>query len=434
MPSDTVKQRAIEALRTLPDDATLEDAIERLCLIAKIDEGLRQADVGQLPSGSGMLSTMTTLLCSILLLVGAWSGSEAHGITMARSTVPLSEGNVLGAAFYEEKGLFVVQQSVLSTEDNGLVIRFHRQLSSWSLANRAEIRKRAFDKAPKGKSPYPCGRVATSTTLHRVLICSAESRLEVIDPDSLNTVGAIALADDDIIRDFTIDDEHARVFVLSSPGDLRAIRLASYSLLNGGKQDEAIVPTITSMPMTMSVERGPRPGQLAVAVNVINHSRHAGIVFACAAESRLACAEVARVDEISQMSVWRRQLLIASGTFADDKRDCLSVVDLDNGSVARGYCSPSTGVHYAVATVQDKYVVGFTGVSKHHWFSEENTSVASTFSVWHGGIQQVAAVAKDPRDYGAFQRDMRAVGSSSEPVFMAYQRVSNTLFVYSITD
>ena len=48
MSSETVKQRAIEALRTLPDDATFEDAIERLCLIAKIDEGLRQADAGQL--------------------------------------------------------------------------------------------------------------------------------------------------------------------------------------------------------------------------------------------------------------------------------------------------------------------------------------------------------------------------------------------------
>ena len=48
VPSESVKQRAIEALRTLPDDATFEDAIERLCLIAKIDEGLRQADAGQL--------------------------------------------------------------------------------------------------------------------------------------------------------------------------------------------------------------------------------------------------------------------------------------------------------------------------------------------------------------------------------------------------
>ena len=48
MPSETVKQRAIHALETLPEDATIDDAIERLCLIAKIEEGLTQAETGQL--------------------------------------------------------------------------------------------------------------------------------------------------------------------------------------------------------------------------------------------------------------------------------------------------------------------------------------------------------------------------------------------------
>ena len=42
----TLKQRAIEAIRTLPEDATLEDAIERLCFIAKVEEGLRQSEDG----------------------------------------------------------------------------------------------------------------------------------------------------------------------------------------------------------------------------------------------------------------------------------------------------------------------------------------------------------------------------------------------------
>lgn len=44
------KARAIEALRALPEHATIEDAIERLCFIAKIEEGLRQSDARQLVS------------------------------------------------------------------------------------------------------------------------------------------------------------------------------------------------------------------------------------------------------------------------------------------------------------------------------------------------------------------------------------------------
>lgn len=47
MAAETQKQRMIEALQALPDDATLEDAIERLCFIAKVEAGLRQSDAGQ---------------------------------------------------------------------------------------------------------------------------------------------------------------------------------------------------------------------------------------------------------------------------------------------------------------------------------------------------------------------------------------------------
>ena len=41
MPTETDKQRAIEAIRALPEGATIDDAIERLCFIAKVEELLR---------------------------------------------------------------------------------------------------------------------------------------------------------------------------------------------------------------------------------------------------------------------------------------------------------------------------------------------------------------------------------------------------------
>ena len=34
-------------LQDLPDDASLEDAMERLVLLAKIERGIQQADAGQ---------------------------------------------------------------------------------------------------------------------------------------------------------------------------------------------------------------------------------------------------------------------------------------------------------------------------------------------------------------------------------------------------
>ena len=44
MATETVKQKILQVVERLPDTATLEDAIERLCFLAKVEEGLRQSD------------------------------------------------------------------------------------------------------------------------------------------------------------------------------------------------------------------------------------------------------------------------------------------------------------------------------------------------------------------------------------------------------
>jgi predicted transcriptional regulator len=47
MGAQTAKQKILEAVERLPDDATLEDAIEQLCFLSKVEEGLRQSEVGE---------------------------------------------------------------------------------------------------------------------------------------------------------------------------------------------------------------------------------------------------------------------------------------------------------------------------------------------------------------------------------------------------
>lgn len=43
----TTKQKVIKAVQSLPEDASYEDAMERLLFLAKIEKGLQQADAGQ---------------------------------------------------------------------------------------------------------------------------------------------------------------------------------------------------------------------------------------------------------------------------------------------------------------------------------------------------------------------------------------------------
>ncbi len=47
METPTPKQKILQAVEHLPDNATLEDAIERLCFLAKVEEGMRQSAAGE---------------------------------------------------------------------------------------------------------------------------------------------------------------------------------------------------------------------------------------------------------------------------------------------------------------------------------------------------------------------------------------------------
>ena len=43
----TTKEKVLEAVNGLPDDASVEDAMERLLFLSKIERGIQQADAGQ---------------------------------------------------------------------------------------------------------------------------------------------------------------------------------------------------------------------------------------------------------------------------------------------------------------------------------------------------------------------------------------------------
>jgi predicted transcriptional regulator len=43
----TTKEQILHAISALPDEASIEDAMERLYLLYKVERGLAQADAGQ---------------------------------------------------------------------------------------------------------------------------------------------------------------------------------------------------------------------------------------------------------------------------------------------------------------------------------------------------------------------------------------------------
>jgi hypothetical protein len=377
---------------------------------------------------------------------------EGQSMKVSGSSVQLPDGYVTGATFYEDKGMFFVQQFARSTENDGLGNRFHRLLSSWNIESHSLITKRVTDEIPGDASIDHCGRVQISKTSHRVYVCSAESHLEIMDPDSLEAVGIMAQIDDQIITDFAVDDLNGRVLVLSVRKD-GTTHLASYSLRNGEKQQEVVLPTRGTSSrgearndlITVS-----RTGQIGIYLDgQRGFIKSTPGIYMCKDTPDLSCVKAsddARTSWIPEMSFLGQDILVASSKLADNRWDCISSVapgykysimrPLAFGASSK-YCSP-TGVHYAVGVVEDKYVVGFTGVEYIPIYSETDKCVSSSFSVWRAGTSKVAAVVKDSTGCqsasGLLQASNRIVASKTEPLFITYNLFSNILYVYSIED
>jgi predicted transcriptional regulator len=47
MPRASAKEKALAAIRELPEDSTIEDVIERLAFVQAVEEGFRQSEAGQ---------------------------------------------------------------------------------------------------------------------------------------------------------------------------------------------------------------------------------------------------------------------------------------------------------------------------------------------------------------------------------------------------
>jgi len=55
----TAKEKVLKAVQDLPDSASIEDAMERLLFLAKVEKGLRQADSDRTLSHEQVKERMT---------------------------------------------------------------------------------------------------------------------------------------------------------------------------------------------------------------------------------------------------------------------------------------------------------------------------------------------------------------------------------------
>lgn len=108
-----------------------------------------------------------------------------------------------------------------------------------------------MERDPADIKRYPCGRVEVSVKLNRILLCSLETYLEAIDPDSLEATGKIGFRAAQYIYDFVVDDVRGQVAVLALESG--SIRLRIYSLPDGANLQQLAFPAVSIRGMKLAL-------------------------------------------------------------------------------------------------------------------------------------------------------------------------------------
>lgn len=372
----------------------------------------------------------------LILLCAAACAPAEQKINLKSQNVLLPSGDVIGVAFEEPDDEFVVQQIVVSTENNGLIIRLSRFISSWSISTLSNLAERDFGLTAQGASSYPCGRVASVAKRHWVVLCSAESFLEALDVKTLATAQMFGYRAGQYIYDFVIDEQRDKVFVVSLRED-QSTRLTSYSLSNGSLQEEATV-TVPKDTESFKLALEAQSGQVILAATYLKGcwAGERSRVYVCGSASLFSCVDRDDIEPISQMDQLGRQqlLFVMRRNAATDKTDCINSINLTTKLVVREYCAPSTGVRYALGIVSGKFIVGFTGTDKLRVLQEARVAVQNSFVIWRVEDRQAAATVSDPSVYLPFQSSVRVVASRTIPAFLTFSQGSSTMYLHTISD
>jgi len=340
------------------------------------------------------------------------------------SKIVFPTGQVIGAALSES--LIFVQESVFHPD--GPIIHVSRRVLAWNLTTNSVMKEKTLGTGDSVLVGNDCATVEAIDAGRHIMVCENYETLVILDGQTLDPVSRVHC--DGRIYDFAVDESSKRVLLASSSGS-QIQYLTVFDVASGKKLSETKISSGAVDQELVVVDS--RTKRVAVAQSHLDHSGYKTKVYGCEYTSALTCSQVAALGQVSQISIWGTDVFLASGLYADDRRVCLTSVNLNTHAVGHQYCS-QTGVHYGVAVIDGKYVIAFTGVAKNLAWKEIVKPVSNSVAVWRYENGTVAAQAVQDGGDAHFQPGARIASSKSSPRFLLYGQTSNVAYVYSINE
>ncbi|MGB7728820.1 MAG: hypothetical protein WBL50_12370 [Candidatus Acidiferrum sp.] len=164
-----------------------------------------------------------------------------------------------------------------------------------------------------------------------------------------------------------------------------------------------------------------------------------GIIELCQDHETISCTSVKSKSGIGQVEFATSDTaLFVSSSFADrsyaSRHNCVKRLSVRTLQVdQRAYCA-EYGVHYALAIIKNRFLLGYSGYATYNWITETTRSLTEDISIWDVTSGHLLAVAKCPSTLGSPQGSVRIVAASSDKMqFLAFNTFGADVFLFDFS-
>jgi hypothetical protein len=163
-----------------------------------------------------------------------------------------------------------------------------------------------------------------------------------------------------------------------------------------------------------------------------------GAIAICQEQGTTSCKTAQVKKPVGKLAFKRDdEALFVSSSFADhsfsSRHDCINSISISTLAVDQhAYCA-DTGAHYALALIQDRFLLAYSGYATFNPITETTRNVTNIISVWDSESRRIVAVAKFTGTQ-ASQNGMRIVASAAgEKQFLVFNTFGADVLLFDLT-
>jgi hypothetical protein len=331
------------------------------------------------------------------------------------------------------------------THDGRIVIQsdgitsHQRSLSLWSSQERKWLLSKAVGlETPAQKGRWiNCARTTYIRSSNSIVVCGSPGHLLVLDGDTFEVKREIGLDKWTNTYDFVASEDGERVYVVGLTRG-KGVSLTQYAFSTSTLVRQSILPELDDCyPISLALALNGASVDLAIYGSVGGGSY--GVIAVCQDHDTLSCRSIRSKNGVGQLEFSTSgNALFVSSSFADrslgSRHDCirrLSVATLQVNQHA--YCT-EYGAHYALAIIQNRFVLGYSGYATYNWVTETTKNLTESVSIWDAASGRLLAVAKCPSTLGSPQTAVKIIPERSGKMqFLVFNTFGADIFLFDFS-